>query len=182
MAREAGSEQVNVGELQAHQAELHFLVPAGEVEQPLERAAEVLRMGIAELVEELEEVAHLAGAGGELAGRRQAQPVVVTLGERVGAAGLAAPKAASLHVGLREASRAVLAHEGFESSVVVDANVAQPHGAFRTGEPLVGQVLLLSPDVAAGIAMRSEEHTSELQSRSDLVCRLLLEKKKKTRS
>src|SRR2546428_1206745 len=29
--------------------------------------------------------------------------------------------------------------------------------------------------------MRSEEHTSELQSRSDLVCRLLLEKKKKKR-
>src|SRR5438034_8815393 len=28
---------------------------------------------------------------------------------------------------------------------------------------------------------RSEEHTSELQSHSDLVCRLLLEKKKKTR-
>src|SRR2546421_7997765 len=27
---------------------------------------------------------------------------------------------------------------------------------------------------------RSEEHTSELQSRSDLVCRLLLEKKKRT--
>src|SRR2546430_9073443 len=31
-------------------------------------------------------------------------------------------------------------------------------------------------DVAAG---RSEEHTSELQSQSNLVCRLLLEKKKK---
>src|SRR2546421_5858440 len=29
---------------------------------------------------------------------------------------------------------------------------------------------------------RSEEHTSELQSRSDLVCRLLLEKKKKKRT
>src|SRR5438034_2755186 len=29
--------------------------------------------------------------------------------------------------------------------------------------------------------LRSEEHTSELQSHSDLVCRLLLEKKKKTR-
>src|SRR6266403_4721465 len=28
---------------------------------------------------------------------------------------------------------------------------------------------------------RSEEHTSELQSRRDLVCRLLLEKKKKNR-
>src|SRR5438034_6275518 len=29
--------------------------------------------------------------------------------------------------------------------------------------------------------LRSEEHTSELQSHSDLVCRLLLEKKKKKR-
>src|SRR5271170_8478794 len=29
---------------------------------------------------------------------------------------------------------------------------------------------------------RSEEHTSELQSRVDLVCRLLLEKKKKTKN
>src|SRR3712207_7616869 len=32
----------------------------------------------------------------------------------------------------------------------------------------------------AKIARRSEEHTSELQSRQYLVCRLLLEKKKKT--
>src|SRR5690349_22729504 len=32
-------------------------------------------------------------------------------------------------------------------------------------------------DVLLGV--RSEEHTSELQSRRDLVCRLLLEKKKK---
>src|SRR5947207_7371423 len=30
-----------------------------------------------------------------------------------------------------------------------------------------------------GLENRSEEHTSELQSHSDLVCRLLLEKKKK---
>src|SRR5438034_5045730 len=29
------------------------------------------------------------------------------------------------------------------------------------------------------LALRSEEHTSELQSHSDLVCRLLLEKKKR---
>src|SRR5260221_9821874 len=34
----------------------------------------------------------------------------------------------------------------------------------------------------AGHTGRSEEHTSELQSHSDLVCRLLLEKKKKRRS
>src|SRR2546421_1068171 len=32
---------------------------------------------------------------------------------------------------------------------------------------------------AVAAPLRSEEHTSELQSRSDLVCRLLLEKKKK---
>src|SRR5438034_4826075 len=31
----------------------------------------------------------------------------------------------------------------------------------------------------AAATMRSEEHTSELQSHSDLVCRLLLEKKKR---
>src|SRR5206468_10459271 len=32
------------------------------------------------------------------------------------------------------------------------------------------------------VGRRSEEHTSELQSRSDLVCRLLLEKKNKTQA
>src|SRR2546428_5881594 len=32
------------------------------------------------------------------------------------------------------------------------------------------------------VGVRSEEHTSELQSRSDIVCRLLLEKKKKTKA
>src|SRR5438874_5064130 len=40
-------------------------------------------------------------------------------------------------------------------------------GWFHTGERLLG-----------GARIRSEEHTSELQSRRDLVCRLLLEKKK----
>src|SRR2546421_3647337 len=36
------------------------------------------------------------------------------------------------------------------------------------------------PEPPPESAHRSEEHTSELQSRSDLVCRLLLEKKKKS--
>src|SRR5438105_5379305 len=35
--------------------------------------------------------------------------------------------------------------------------------------------------LALALVLRSEEHTSELQSRVDLVCRLLLEKKKKMR-
>src|SRR5690242_21557811 len=47
----------------------------------------------------------------------------------------------------------------------------------RTGERIL-------PDRAArqreGVWPRSEEHTSELQSHVNLVCRLLLEKKKKT--
>src|SRR2546428_7392385 len=44
--------------------------------------------------------------------------------------------------------------------------------------PLIRQpVSEMMQDPAAGRhAVRSEEHTSELQSRSDLVCRLLLEK------
>src|SRR5699024_11831418 len=36
----------------------------------------------------------------------------------------------------------------------------------------------LPPDCRSSRFLRSEEHTSELQSRFDLVCRLLLEKKK----
>src|SRR3712207_7290262 len=39
---------------------------------------------------------------------------------------------------------------------------------------------LVVPVIRDAQALRSEEHTSELQSRQYLVCRLLLEKKKKT--
>src|SRR5216683_1855227 len=50
----------------------------------------------------------------------------------------------------------------------------------------VGAVLDREPELEldgrVGEAARSGEHTSELQSRSDLVCRLLLEKKKKTKN
>src|SRR3989440_1599650 len=45
-------------------------------------------------------------------------------------------------------------------STVMRPSLPQPHVMLRIGP------------------IRSEEHTSELQSRSDLVCRLLLEKKK----
>src|SRR5256886_9133730 len=44
-----------------------------------------------------------------------------------------------------------------------------------------GNELRAQTDLNKAIAeLRSEEHTSELQSQSNLVCRLLLEKKKKT--
>src|SRR5437773_3386832 len=42
------------------------------------------------------------------------------------------------------------------------------------------QQLFLLDDVPRPLDQRSEEHTSELQSHHDLVCRLLLEKKKTT--
>src|SRR5690625_6432834 len=48
-------------------------------------------------------------------------------------------------------------------------------GGFPVKFPL--RIEALSPDVS-----RSEEHTSELQSRGHLVCRLLLEKKKNNTS
>src|SRR2546430_16566544 len=41
------------------------------------------------------------------------------------------------------------------------------------------QVRMKEADKLRSLAGRSEEHTSELQSQSNLVCRLLLEKKKK---
>src|SRR5688572_33020220 len=46
-----------------------------------------------------------------------------------------------------------------------------------------GRSLRPSPPPTCGSAVgRSEEHTSELQSQSNLVCRLLLEKKKKKKN
>src|SRR5437773_5093195 len=44
----------------------------------------------------------------------------------------------------------------------------------------VSESIAGTPATAAAVA-RSEEHTSELQSHHDIVCRLLLEKKKKTK-
>src|SRR5438105_12507491 len=49
-------------------------------------------------------------------------------------------------------------------------------GSWQVAGNIFDNVTWTSP----GTENRSEEHTSELQSRVDLVCRLLLEKKKKT--
>src|SRR3712207_9410921 len=59
------------------------------------------------------------------------------------------------------------------------------HGRFHEGGDLRFPQVHLDPDArGAGFVRlrdeRSEEHTSELQSRQYLVCRLLLEKKTKT--
>src|SRR5437588_9480746 len=54
-----------------------------------------------------------------------------------------------------------------------DARRAARRAGRRRGRGRLGRVREF------GSRSRSEEHTSELQSHSDLVCRLLLEKKKK---
>src|SRR5205807_9220754 len=53
---------------------------------------------------------------------------------------------------------------------------ARPRGGELSAAPDC-ELFLRSPDARCGA--RSEEHTSELQSPCNLVCRLLLEKKKK---
>src|SRR2546421_6787771 len=65
----------------------------------------------------------------------------------------------------------------FRSSKLADAATVfwnGPMGVFEHPDYAEG-----TSAVAQALVDRSEEHTSELQSRSDLVCRLLLEKKKK---
>src|SRR5688572_31354670 len=49
-------------------------------------------------------------------------------------------------------------------------------------DQLVEPLVEAHPGQSGLMLLRSEEHTSELQSQSNLVCRLLLEKKKKTRT
>src|SRR5207249_9415486 len=65
---------------------------------------------------------------------------------------------------------------GYSSAPVVAA-------IYHPAMASVGLLLAVLGNVIGTYAgLRSEEHTSELQSRFDLVCRLLLEKKKKSLS
>src|SRR5690606_39316474 len=71
------------------------------------------------------------------------------------------------------------AHFAVCCAVPVDAEgvtiISRPAG--RPGEPEHGAALF-----SRKYGQRSEEHTSELQSRENIVCRLLLEKKKTNKS
>src|SRR5207253_9616223 len=66
----------------------------------------------------------------------------------------------------------------------VGEHVAVEHRLARAAvarEGDAGPGIVFTRDCSTGEAVRSEEHTSELQSRGHLVCRLLLEKKNKNK-
>src|SRR3712207_8030501 len=65
-------------------------------------------------------------------------------------------------------------HNNVADNVDLAALIDQPVGDGRS------YATLRTDNARSGRDGRSEEHTSELQSRQYLVCRLLLEKKKKT--
>src|SRR2546430_11951577 len=68
----------------------------------------------------------------------------------------------------------------------IDLRYANGNGPVNTEDKVAVRTLLVDGATTGVVVMpqrgtnrRSEEHTSELQSQSNLVCRLLLEKKKK---
>src|SRR5688572_32279813 len=84
----------------------------------------------------------------------------------------------SVEAGTEPFSRRLLIRRGERHGVYQGQPVIDAHGVVgqitRVGTYLSTVTLITDPGHA-----RSEEHTSELQSQSNLVCRLLLEKKKK---
>src|SRR5437879_7078533 len=64
-----------------------------------------------------------------------------------------------------------------QSATALESDRSSPTCSSNAGNPCSSSILLEQ----VGLDLRSEEHTSELQSPMYLVCRLLLEKKKQTR-
>src|SRR5436309_8794348 len=63
--------------------------------------------------------------------------------------------------------------------IVLVTSYATAATAILVFAPTISRVAFGSPEQVTLVRIRSEEHTSELQSRENLVCRLPLEKKKK---
>src|SRR5260221_14584952 len=107
---------------------------------------------------------------------------------RAGAPGAPAPASALLQPALQPPPPSPV--PGPEWRVLIVDSDPDVHAAFRLaleGHSLFGRPLVFlyarsgtqARNLLRSEQDRSEEHTSELQSHSDLVCRLLLEKKKK---
>src|SRR5215471_21779995 len=67
----------------------------------------------------------------------------------------------------------------FNDTATTEIYTLSLHDALPISGDGAGSCGATSNEAADAHGPRSEEHTSELQSRRDLVCRLLLEKKKK---
>src|SRR6266513_3102512 len=67
----------------------------------------------------------------------------------------------------------------FNDTATTEIYTLSLHDALPISPPCSTRALFPGGRPYSAAALRSEEHTSELQSRFDLVCRLLLEKKKK---
>src|SRR2546430_9279433 len=78
---------------------------------------------------------------------------------------------------------------GVQTCALPISQIGEYYGRYRLHQPEAERAMArsldrygqLSPVVVCQREGRSEEHTSELQSQSNLVCRLLLEKKKTTK-
>src|SRR5690606_41980418 len=91
---------------------------------------------------------------------------------------------------LHDALPICIIHEVEKEAIVYNKNLTpQPHSPSFLSDAICYNACEMAKDVKANALigmtqsgrtgfMRSEEHTSELQSRENLVCRLLLEKKK----
>src|SRR5438270_2273191 len=86
---------------------------------------------------------------------------------RCGSAFSACPPA--IIVGTQVVRKSALKRADSESLAIAGG---PPPGSFKVSRPVWPTAFI------SALADRSEEHTSELQSQSNLVCRLLLEKKK----
>src|SRR5207248_10094736 len=82
-----------------------------------------------------------------------------------------------LHEVKAVADRVTVLRDG-RAIATVDAAEATPRSlaALMVGRELAGGGARAAPRGPGAVVLRSEEHTSELQSPYDLVCRLLLEK------
>src|SRR2546427_2280168 len=79
----------------------------------------------------------------------------------------------------RDAKAASPAATAATAESATSARTSRPGDALRRERALMGKLGARAAPWRDLSSARSEEHTSELQSQSNLVCRLLLEKKKK---